>query len=278
MSLGPYTDLAVLRLSGSAIDTRDDHLIVRTPANPDFHWGNCLHVTDPDRVDDPERWVAAFRQEFPDARHRAIGLVTMPEDPDSWHAVGLALETHDVLTAAGLPRRPPLPAGYQVRPLEQDRHWASLLDARAAQARDEGAVVDGAQRDFLARHCAAQRDLTRTGHALFLGAFAGDALVASLGLVLCGEGVARYQDVLTDPRHRRRGLAAHLLGAAARWSRTRGCGTWVIVAEEGSAAARLYRAFGFTASTPAVQAHRGGARSSGTVEKVHSSDTRSNLD
>jgi GNAT superfamily N-acetyltransferase len=47
------------------------------------------------------------------------------------------------------------------------------------------------------------------------GAFAGDALVASLGLVELGT-LGRYQDVQTLPAYRGRGLASALLYAAAR--------------------------------------------------------------
>ena len=57
---GWATDLAVLELSGSRIEEHADHLLVRTPDNPGYHWGHVLLVTDPDAVGDAQRWVAAF--------------------------------------------------------------------------------------------------------------------------------------------------------------------------------------------------------------------------
>ena len=41
-SLGFRSDLMLLALQGSTITREADHLVVRTPANPDFHWGNFL--------------------------------------------------------------------------------------------------------------------------------------------------------------------------------------------------------------------------------------------
>ncbi|MBP6526283.1 MAG: hypothetical protein KA249_12835, partial [Dermatophilaceae bacterium] len=75
---GWATDLAILKLSGSTIEQHADHLVVRSPHNPGCHWGNCVFVTDPDAVDDADRWVAVFTSAFPEAGWVAIGLTRMP--------------------------------------------------------------------------------------------------------------------------------------------------------------------------------------------------------
>jgi hypothetical protein len=80
LSLGWATDVAVLEHTGSTIDDRGDHLVVRTPHNPTFDWGNCVLVTDPGAVDDAERWVRVFQASFPAASWVAIGLIRMPGD------------------------------------------------------------------------------------------------------------------------------------------------------------------------------------------------------
>ena len=115
MSPGWVTDLAVLELTGSTVDDRGDHLVVRTPANPGYHWGNCLLVTESGTVDDAARWYDAFRLEFPTAGWVAIGLPRLPRDPQAWNSRSIDLEQNDVLTTTTVPRASALPAGYTVR-------------------------------------------------------------------------------------------------------------------------------------------------------------------
>src|SRR5215212_9540068 len=103
LPLGWHTDLAVLRLEGSTIDDRGDHLVVRTSANPLYYWGNFVLVTDPARADEPTHWLDVFETEFPEAAHRAVGLVVRPGDEEAWRELGLELDHDDVLAADACP-------------------------------------------------------------------------------------------------------------------------------------------------------------------------------
>jgi GNAT superfamily N-acetyltransferase len=104
-----------------------------------------------------------------------------------------------------------------------------------------------------------RRELSERGVAAFFGAFSHGRLVADLGIVRCGT-TARYQAVGTDPGHRGRGLASHLLGVAATWAAEHGCDQWVIVTESTNPAGRVYRRAGFTPDAATVQAYRPPAR------------------
>ncbi|MDQ1528945.1 MAG: hypothetical protein QOH77_735, partial [Actinomycetota bacterium] len=66
-SLGFRSDLMLLALQGSDIEQRDGYLVVRTPTNPTFHWGNFLLLGDAPEPGSVRRWIAAFRREFPGA-------------------------------------------------------------------------------------------------------------------------------------------------------------------------------------------------------------------
>jgi hypothetical protein len=46
-SLGFQTDLALRVLEGAEITDRGDYLVVRTPDNPTFYWGNFLLLARP---------------------------------------------------------------------------------------------------------------------------------------------------------------------------------------------------------------------------------------
>ncbi|MFD0539584.1 hypothetical protein ACFQY7_43375 [Actinomadura luteofluorescens] len=69
-SLAFRTDLLLRRLAGSVVIDHPSHLVVRTPANPHFWWGNFVLVP-------PHALPAApdlFAAEFPEASHLAIGV------------------------------------------------------------------------------------------------------------------------------------------------------------------------------------------------------------
>ncbi len=109
---GWASDLEVLAVTGSEVSDRGDHLVVRTPGNPDFRWGNLLVVRDP-RPPQRRRPLGATgsRAELPAAGHRSIGLPAAP-DPAPWTALGLRVESDEVLTAPRPPRAGPPAEGY----------------------------------------------------------------------------------------------------------------------------------------------------------------------
>jgi len=251
---GWATDLAVLRHTGSTIEDRGDHLLVRTPANPDFHWGHCLFVTDADSVDDAGRWLRIFESAFPGAGWVAIGLITMPADESAWLARGLDLEQDDVLTTRIVPRQTPLPQGYAVRRLDGEDWARSVARSVAENSRTLEEEPLSFER-FATAQAQARRALSGREVGASFGAFRGEDLVAELGIVRCGK-TARYQNVGTDQDHRRRGLASHLLGVAARWAAGRGCDRWVIVTEATNPAGRVYRSVGFEPDVSNAQAYR----------------------
>lgn len=248
---GWATDLAVLELTGSTVDDRGDHLVVRTPDNPGFHWGNVVLVTDPSVGDDAERWVCTFATEHPAATWVAVGLVAPPTDPAAWQALQVELDVDEALTTRTRPSATGLAEGYAVRQLDSNAWTQSIERAVAGNERADPATF----RAFAEQRVAARRVLSARGDAAFFGAFAGERLVAELGIVRCGS-TARYQDVSTEAAHQRRGLARHLLSVAAGWAAERGCDRWVIVAAADSDAGRLYRRAGFAPDRPSVLAYR----------------------
>ncbi len=247
LPLGWHTDLEVLRLGGSQVEEHADHLVVRTPSNPTYYWGNFLLVTDPTSVDDAAGWLRRFEDLFPEAAHRAIGLVAEPTE-QVWNGQTMFVERADVLVARGEVARPPIAAGYEVRELTTGDDWAQSTALRQAAFPE--------QDEFEERVTATRITVTAGGDLTWFGAFAGDTLAAELGIVLCADGVARYQSVLTDPGHRRRGLTSHLLGVAAGYARSRGAERLVIIADADTDAGRLYRTAGFDFDSVSYQVSR----------------------
>jgi len=243
-SLGFRTDVALRVLEGAEVTDRGDCLVVRTPDNPDFWWGNFLLLARLPGPGQGREWLARFAAEFPAARHIALGVDTTDdaETPEEFAAAGLQADRATVLTAGRLrpPARPNTEA--EIRPLEDDADWRQSVDL-AIRCFDGGEPGD-----FLERRAAARRRLTQTDAGIWFGAFTGGRLLAQLGLFDVGDGYARYQHVETDPAARRRGLAGTLVWTAARYGReVLGTRTFVIVADPADVAIRVYQACGFTA-------------------------------
>jgi GNAT superfamily N-acetyltransferase len=256
LGIGWATDIAVLELSGSAVEDRGDHLIVRTPLNPRHHWANCILVTDPDAVDDAQRWVHAFQSAFSSASWIAIGLTHMPGDPAAWVAHDVELELDEVLATETSPRLTVPPEGYDVRRLVGD-DWEQAVALAVAENDRTGRWEPASYETFARARTEAHRAVCERNLAAYFGAFADGLLVSNLGVVRCGT-TARYQNVLTSALHRRRGLASHLLGAAAGWAAIQGCDRWVIVTEAANPARRIYRNVGLELDSTNVQAYRRG--------------------
>ncbi len=251
-SLGFATDLTIRRLAGSAVDDRGRYLVVRTPANPTFYWGNFTLFSDSVPADE---WLGIFSRELPDARHVAIGVDATDgavHDVSTLLESGFELEVSLVLTRDGPPAGAPDPDAL-CRPLSTDDDWVQLGDLRIELGTDDGRDNE-AYRAFLARRVLEARALDGAGHAAHFGAFVDGHLRSSLGLVSDGRGTARYQTVETHPEFRRRGLAGALVAMAGRHGVTEfHASTLVIVADPHGPAINLYRSLGFRDAEHQVQ-------------------------
>jgi len=271
MSLGFRTDLGLRVLEGSELTEHRDCVVVRSPANPAFRWGNFLLLRGRPRPGETLDWMERFKQEFPVADYIALGLdVTDVTDVTGASDVagpagtsgtaglagaepaaaaelrdaGFSTDVATVLTATVV--RPPQHSSDKAdfRPLASDDDWR--------QANDLTVVCfpgDPVENEFIELRTAARRRLAETGHGAWFGAFLDDRLVAQLGVFTAVEadGIVRFQDVETHPGARRQGLAGSLLFTAASYATdVLAARTQVIVADPAGEAIRLYRSMGFT--------------------------------
>jgi hypothetical protein len=241
-SLGFRTDLTLRVLEGAEVTDRGDYLVIRSPGNPNFWWGNFLLLTEVPEPGTGEAWLDRFAAEFPAARHVAFGVDTTSDEaviPAEFLAAGLEVDRATVLTAPEI-RPPPHPnSEAEIRPLTSDDDWRQSVDLGIR-------CFDGAEPTlYLERRAAVRRQLTQAGRGTWFGAFTGGRLLAQLGLFDVGDGCARYQHVETDPEARRQGLSGTLVWHAGRYGTdVLGARTLVIVAETAGEAIRVYRSCG----------------------------------
>jgi len=242
-SLGYRTDLALLQLGGSVVEDRGTHLVVRTPGNPTFWWGNYLLLATPPAPGSGGFWLEEFERELPGVRHRAFGVdgtTGTRQDLAAFSEVGLGVDASSVMTAAAVHEPPhPHPAAV-VRPLVSDDDWASQVALAVAGEPDHYSV------EYASGRAAAHRRNVEAGHGQWFGAFLDGRLVASMGIFTASPGLARFQEVKTHSDARGQGLAGTLVHAASRHALDEmGARTLVMVADPDYLAIRVYRSVGF---------------------------------
>jgi ribosomal protein S18 acetylase RimI-like enzyme len=253
-SLAFRTDLALLELGGSTVEDRGDHLVVRTPHNPTFWWGNFLLLDGLPSDGEHAEWLDRFAATFPEAGHVALGVDATTGtvgDLAGFTDLGLTAEGLTVMTASSVhePPRPNTDAEY--RPLVSDDDWEQSLRLRLA-VEDEG---DGGV--FATRRAASDRARVEAGHGAWWGAFVDGVLAAHMGLLRASEGLARFQQVETHPDHRGRGLAGTLVHRASEYGFAElGATTLVMVADPDYLAIRIYRSVGFADTETQLEVQR----------------------
>jgi GNAT superfamily N-acetyltransferase len=244
-SLALKTELALAETRGVVID-RGDYIVIQTPDDPGYYFGNLLVMSAAPQAGDLARWTELFREELadPEIRHVAFRW----DGPDigaaqDLTAAGFAVDVSSVMTAHAI-AAPAIAlelrelAPHEVR-ATADLRW-TMSDRH-----------DDRYRKFLQRRAAWQRDLVTRDLARFWGVFDDQQLVGSLGLASVA-GLSRYQDVQTAASHRGRGIASALLATAAAAA----TGELVIIAEPNSIAARVYERAGFRAVEQSATACR----------------------
>jgi ribosomal protein S18 acetylase RimI-like enzyme len=259
LSIGWRTHLMFARFDGEVV-ARGDHIVVRTPHNPTYWWGNFLLYENAPREGDAAAWLAAFDEDIarhqPDSTHRAFGI-DGPADfalPADFVEAGFTKSLGTVLTLKPdwldpTPRT--LPGEFSIRAAELPARIPALVDLQVA-ANDSGHPTDSYRlfRQRQMQRYAAMQD-AGLGHwfAVYARGPQGEIPVADCGLFRerrGAGGTARFQNVCTHPQWRRRGLASALVYAVCRHAfQVMRDETLVIVADPDDVAIGLYQSLGF---------------------------------
>lgn len=241
----------VARPLGAVVATGDGYDVLRHPAHPGYWFGNCLLLHDAPEPSALSRWRRVWDRELGSTPglERVVLLAETPAADvpeglaESARAEGLELEVEDVLVLDTLRAHPPTP-GVQIRPVTGEE-WAAVVDLSIRHS-------EAGQEDFRRWRMGEYARLIEAGRGAWWAAWHDGLPVASAGL-FHGDGLSRYQQVLTHAAHRRQGIAAALVAGmvAAHLAETPD-DPLVIVADRDSSPARLYRRVGFTPAATAL--------------------------
>jgi RimJ/RimL family protein N-acetyltransferase len=258
LSLGWRTDLIFARFDAEVIE-RNDYLLVRTPHNPNFWWGNFLLFDHAPAAGESAQWLAQFDAEIAsrqrESRHIAFGIDTIEpfEMPVELAVAGFTRDADTVLTMSRDQLRAPpapMPLGCRVGVLDLPAQAEAAVELQVVS--DEGAhPPEHEHRLFRRRQMQRYAAMERAGLGHWFGVFAatelGEQLVADCGLFRDESGtLGRFQHVETHPQWRRRGLCRALIHAVcAHGFEAMGLQSLVIVADPDDVAIGLYESVGF---------------------------------
>ena len=250
-SLGHRTDLIFVRYDGN-VEDKGEYIVVRTPNNPSYWWGNYLIFAQPPKEGDVEMWLELFRRDIgepPEIEHIALTWDSLNGEKgvvEPFLERGLEDDMMVVLATETL-KPPPHPnTEAEFRILESDDDWQQTLELQVL-SRDEEFKDEAGYRDFRRRKMLRYRQMNEDGLGAWFGAFLDGKLVADLGLYK-DDTLGRFQNVETHPEYRRRGLCGTLVHYAGQmalndWNLE----TLVMVADPEYHAARIYESVGFVA-------------------------------
>jgi len=247
-SLGYRTDLIFPRFDGQILD-RPDYLVILTPSNPTFYWGNFLLFSEPPGEGDFIKWKELFAREVASrlpVRHFAFGWDTVRGEMgvvEPFLAAGFNLSQSVVLTAGQVHLPPKFSREVEVRPLSQDWEWEQTLQNQVACREPEHALEGYTV--FKRAQMERYRRMSRAGLGWWFGAFLENQLVADLGIFTDGT-IGRFQSVGTHPDYRSRGICGALVYQTSRYAFEKmKVDTLVMVADEHYFAAKIYESIGF---------------------------------
>ncbi len=235
-SLGMATDAMFAAFDGAVID-RGDYVVVSTPKNPSFFWGNHLVVPHAPRVDDVEHWTNVFERELPHVKHRAFMCDRIDGehfDYEPLRALGFIPDPTCVMRLDGEPRG----GGADIVSLAAPPF--DLLDACFSNDRK-------AYRDFLRIQVDRYTAMIASGFGHWFAILEGGAPIATCGIFPHSLPCWRFQLVAVHPDHRKRGHAAALVASVCREARRDRPAPIIIGCVPGSDAQRIYTRIGFAA-------------------------------
>lgn len=254
LSLGIRTNVMIHRFDGGIIEEYDDCILLKTPSNPNYWWGNMLFMPNAPQAGDFERWDKVFQKRLGSKfKHRVYAWDINPNDslkPDrgedaDFLAGGFNRADDEVLATQkdGLVKPEYIAEGLEIRPLNSSEDWADVLELNVL-CRDTFHPEVG-YREHRRKQLEMYQRLQADDLGVIFGGFVESKLVADMGLFF-ENGLGRFQHVETHPDYRKRGIAGSMVHHISEWGfNKRSAENLVIIADPEGPAVKLYKSLGY---------------------------------
>ncbi|MFK7803354.1 MAG: GNAT family N-acetyltransferase [Anaerolineae bacterium] len=260
-SLGYQTELLFRSFEGEVVD-KEDYLVIQTPKNPGYRWGNFLLFPNPPQSGDLEKWKVVFAKEIgkpPKYNHFVFtwdGVDGDVGEINQFLEAGFEIEKTAVMTATQV--NPPAKVNHDcfIRPFTADDwpEWVELhvVMNQGEPEEDREDDSDGGFSRYLWRKADEYQRMIEAGQGQWFGAFVDGRLASSMGLFVWDK-LGRFQMVDTHPDFRRRGLAGTLVyEVAQKGFNEMGAETLVMCTDPDYVALKLYESVGFKSTETMV--------------------------
>ena len=249
-SLSRRTDLIFSKFSGKVIN-RENFILIQTPENPGYHWGNYIIFAAPPRAGDYSKWLQIFKEEFSyykEFRHMVFTWESKKPDPGQHKEFienGFELDEGIVLATKELQVPRKFNSQIKVKKILEDKQWLEVLNLQVLCAHSSFAGPEFEK--FKEKQMLQYRIMSEKGMGFWFGAYFQDKLVGDLGIFF-EKDLARYQNVFTHPKFRRQGICQTLIYNSAQIALEEfGVDTLVMEADADYHAAKIYQSLGFKA-------------------------------
>lgn len=251
VGLGIATDVEARFPTTRLIHVADGHVLY-TPSRPDYRDGNMTYLRQPPTPSNDWVWRAAEAMVEHKVPHIKVGW----EQPIGSDPINLG-EPFKTVCDVVMTR-----ASSEVE--ARDEAFVELTtddDLAAMTELDEVCAAEwNWPKDFVSWYAGQTRERVKRGVARWFAMQEAGEIVATAGLVVTKDGL-RFQDVQTRPNKRRQGWATRLIQSMVSDPSNGGTADYVIVAEQGGVAEKLYRDLGFQTVSQLVTATAGASTS-----------------
>jgi ribosomal protein S18 acetylase RimI-like enzyme len=235
--------------SHSIIEDVGDALVIVTPHNPYWRWGNLIVLKNPPRAEDVGRWRALYEKRI--APNQAIPNRILIWDEttidtstiEEYKKDNLTFSPYNVLTLKSLTQPKNHNGRISIKEVfDNDEAWQDVIEANIESF---GVSETSDYKDYAERRFSDHRSHIRKGAGRWYSAFVDGEFAGSLG-IFAGDGLCRFQEVAVRPKFRRQSVASTLVYHGASRAREEYPNhLQVIVADPEGEAINVYRQIGF---------------------------------